>query len=261
MRKAILAAGGLFLAMAWSACTINNVENASGLKNYFDSAHVTGTFCLYDNVHGGFTVYNKDRYVHRQPAGSSIKLLTSLIGLENGKLFDENARIGNLSLMDAFRGDSTAYFKALAIQLGKDTLVKRILSISYGNMDTTGTADSLYKLSISPDEQLGFVKRMYFNLLQGPDKVQAFQKRTTAVIEKIMLRDSKPGNTLSYVTGTATDSTGAPMAWVIGWEEVRQNPYFFVLNITGASGQDISAKAEPLLKAILADEDVIIGLN
>jgi hypothetical protein len=105
MRKAILAAGGLLLAMAWSACTINNVENASGLKSYFDSAHVTGTFCLYDNVHGGFTIYNKDRYVHRQPTGSSIKLLTSLIGLENGKLFDENARIGSLSLMDAFRGD------------------------------------------------------------------------------------------------------------------------------------------------------------
>jgi beta-lactamase class D len=261
MRRTILIAGSLLLALTWSACTINNVENASGLKNYFDSAHVSGTFCVYDNVHGAFTVYNKDRYVHRFPPGSSFKLMSTLIGLENGKLFDKGSRIGNDSLVDAFRGDSVAWFQELARMLGKDTLAKRIVAISYGNMDTTGTADSLYKLEISPDEQLGLVKKMYFNQLQSLKKEQQFQKRTIAVVKDIMQRESSPIYNLSYVTGTAKDSTGAPIAWVIGWEEERQNPYFFVLNITGAQGEDVGAKAEPLLKSLLTDQGFFKGLK
>lgn len=254
MRKAIIAAGGLFLVLAWSACTINNVENASGLKSYFDSAQVSGTFCLYDNVHGGFTIYNKDRYVHRLSPGSSFKLMTTLIGLENGKLFDKDALIGNLSLEQAFRADSLDFFRDLALKLGKDTIDNRIVAMTYGNMDTVGTADSLPKLTISPDEQLGLVKRMYFNQLH-------FQKRTVDVVKALMQRESTPNYSLAYVSGRAKDSTGVPMVWILGWEEERKNPYFFVLNITGTSDVDLAAKAEPLLRSILRDQGFFKGLK
>ncbi len=254
MLKAIITAGGLFLVLAWSACTINNVDNAPGLKIYFDSAQVSGTFCIYDNVHGGFTIYNKDRYVHRLSPGSSFKLMTTLIGLENGKLFDKDARIGNLSLKEAFRTDSPDFFRDLALKLGKDTIDKRIVSMSYGNMDTVGTADSIPKLAISPDEQLGLVKKMYFNQLH-------FQKRTVDVVRDLMQRESTPNYGLAYVTGRAKDSTGAPMVWVLGWEEERKNPYFFVLNITGNSDEDLAAKAEPLLRSLLRDQGFFKGLK
>jgi beta-lactamase class D len=180
--------------------------------------------------------------------------LTTLIGLDNGKLFDKDARLGNLSLEQAFRADSLDFFKNLALNLGKDTIDRRIVSIAYGNMDTSGTADSLSKLTISPDEQLGLAKKMYFNQLH-------FQKRTVDVVKDIMQRESTPNYSLAYVTGSAKDSSGAPIVWVLGWEEERKNPYFFVLNITGTPDEDLSAKAEPLLRALLTDQGFFKGLK
>jgi len=225
-----------------AGCSFNNVDNADELKTYFDSAHVKGCFCLYDNGRGEFTLYNRDWYLKRFPPGATFNLLTTLIGVQTGKVFDEKTLIGGTTLTEAFRNDSTAYFMALARMLGKDTMDRRIGAMGYGNMDTTGAVDSLAldgKLTISPDEQLGMIKKLYFDLLP-------FQHRTQNVVKGLMEREKNEQYTLAYI-----QSPG----WVVGWIQEGHHPYFFVLSFEG------QAEGVPLAKDILKGQGFFKGVK
>jgi beta-lactamase class D len=248
---------GLTLCLLMAGCSFNNVESAGELKVYFDSAQVEGCFGLYDNVHNEFTLYNRDLFLKRFPPGGTFNILTTLTGLETGKLFDEKALIGGQTLQEAFRGDSVSFFRQLALSLGKDTLDRRIRSIGYGNMDTTGQVDSLWLrpgLAISADEQLGLVKKLYFNQLP-------FQQRSQQVLRDIMQRESTTNYTLSYVSGSGTDSSGSVTGWIAGWIVERRDPYFYVLNVQGHKGQGITNMEVPLLKRILASRGFFRGIK
>lgn len=233
-------------------CSFNNVDSADYLKPYFDSAGVKGCFALYDNGRNEFTIYNRDRYLERFPPGGTFNILTGLLGLERGKVFDEvKTGAGGPSLTVALRGDSTAYFQEVVRQLGRDTVVNRIKAVSYGNMDTEATVDSLWLkpgLSISPDEQLGFVKSLFFKQLH-------FQTRTQQVMQTVLEREKTPNYTLAWDEAYARDSAGRPVGWAVGWIEERNHPYFFVLNIDGASG------AEALMRKILTQQGFFKGVK
>ena len=45
-----------------TSCSPNNVKTDDSLKKYFDEKQVTGTFGLYDNGTGQFTIYNLSRF-------------------------------------------------------------------------------------------------------------------------------------------------------------------------------------------------------
>ncbi len=245
-------------AICFSGCSINNVDNASELRPYFDSVHVQGCFALYDNNRGAFAIYNKDRYLKRFPAGTSFDVVTSLVGLETGKLFNEKTLIGSQTMTDAFRTNDTPYFQALSREIGKDTLVRWIDTLSYGNKYARGPVDSLWltdSLLISSDEQLGLIKKMYFRQLP-------FQQRTQDVMKPVMNREKTTQYSLSYVTGLAGQAEGTPIGWVVGWIEENAHPYFFVLNIQGTTqGQDITHTGRGLIKKILANQGFFNGLK
>ena len=78
-------------AVLISGCSFNNVDRADYLKPYFDSAGVQGCFALYDNARNEFTIYNKDRYLERFPAGGTFDIVVGLTSLETGKVFDEKS--------------------------------------------------------------------------------------------------------------------------------------------------------------------------
>jgi beta-lactamase class D len=72
------------------ACSPNNVTEDESLKKYFDSANVTGSFGLFDNGQGHFTIYNLKRFrdTSYTPA-STFKIVNSLIGIQTGIIRDE----------------------------------------------------------------------------------------------------------------------------------------------------------------------------
>src|SRR3954471_23368795 len=74
-----------------NACTQNNVTTDNSLKKYFDENHVTGAFGLFDNGQGQFTIYNLPRFKDSAylPA-STFKIVNSLIGIETGRITNEN---------------------------------------------------------------------------------------------------------------------------------------------------------------------------
>src|SRR5207253_1808805 len=78
----------VFLIVLYS-CSVNNTKEDDSLARYFDQNQLQGTFALFDNGTGEFTVYNMDRY--RDSAylpASTFKIVNSLIGIETGVVKD-----------------------------------------------------------------------------------------------------------------------------------------------------------------------------
>ena len=241
LKKMKFAAYSLALLTLLQSCSQNNVKQDKNLKKYFDENKVEGCFALMDNGTGKFTVHNLGRYRDSSylPA-STFKIVNSLIGLQTGKISSDSMVIKwdgvkrrveewnrDLTMYDAFRVSAVNYYQEVARRIGKDTMQLWLDSLRYGTKKITSTIDSFWldnSLKISPDEELGLVKRLYFEQL-------SFQKRTQQVVRKVMLMEDNSLYKLSYKTGWGFTEKGHALGWVVGWIEENNHPYFFVLNI------------------------------
>src|SRR5882762_5474733 len=100
----------LLIPILFAACSQNNVTEDSSLKKYFDSAAVSGSFGMFDNGQGHFTIYNLPRF--RDSAylpAATFDILQSLIGVQTGLVKDDSALIvadlTSTDLANASRGD------------------------------------------------------------------------------------------------------------------------------------------------------------
>jgi beta-lactamase class D len=231
----------LFISYCFIGCSPNNVTVDNSLKQFFDDNKVTGTFGLFDNGSGNFTVYNVGRFKDSAylPA-STFKIVNSLIGLQTGVITNDSMIIKwdgvvrsvpewnqDLSMYRAFRYSAVPYYQEVARRIGKDTMQRWLDSLSYGTKKITTRIDTFWldnSLKITPDEELGFLKRLYFNQLP-------FFVAYDSIVKRAMLFEDKPTHKLSYKTGLAKKEDGTPITWVVGWIEENRHPYFFVLNM------------------------------
>jgi beta-lactamase class D len=192
---------------------------------------VDGSFSFLNNQLGNITVYNMKFDTQRFSPGTSFKILNTLIGVQTGKITNENTVIktGSASnqsttLKQAFNTSFVPYFQSVARQIGKDTMKFWIDSISYGNKNVSGPVDSFWlnnNLRISPDEQLGLMSKIYFEQLP-------FQKYGQQILESLMLKENNTLYKLSYATGTGIDDKDNSFGWTLGWIEENRHVYFFV---------------------------------
>lgn len=242
MRRTLLA----FLAapLLFCACTPDNVTVDSSLKKYFDSADVRGCFGLFDNGQGRFTIYNLNRFRDSayQPA-ATFDIVQSLIGLQTGVLKDDTSR----GLRTAFQ-QNDSLFSVLAHEIGKDTLKKWVDSLHYGNKDISGAPDSFWMnnhLKITADEQLGLIKRLYFDQLP-------FFNRPQQLVRGIMPVERNTNYQLLYKSGTGKLENGNTICWLMGWVEENKHPYFFVLNLESAKdAKELPNTGLQIVKSIL----------
>lgn len=232
---------GLFLLIFFQSCSQNNVKQDKNLKKYFEENKVEGCFALMDNGTGRFTVYNLGRY--RDSAytpASTFKIVNSLIGLQTGKISSDSMIIKwdgvkrwnddwnqDLSMYRAFRVSSVPYYQEIARRIGKDTMQFWLDSLKYGTQKITSAIDTFWldnSLKIKPDEELGLIKRLYFDQLP-------FFKSYQETVKKAMLFVNNANYRLGYKTGFGYTEKGHALGWVAGWVEENGHPYFFVLNI------------------------------
>ena len=240
MKKHIDCIGQLavfLLLISFSSCSVNRAKIDNSLGKYFEENKVEGCFTLLNNTDGKVTVYNMALDTARFSPASTFKIVNSLIGLEIGKITDEKMVIkwdgvdrGNeawnkdLSMEDAFKVSSVGYFQEVARRIGKDTMQHWVDSLQYGNRLIGKSVDSFWldnSIQISPDEQLGLVKRLYFDQLP-------FQKRTQQIVRDAMKQEENTLYSLSYKTGWRLDDQKKSVGWVVGWIEENKHPYFFV---------------------------------
>lgn len=230
-----------FIAFLLAACSPNNITTDNTLKKYFDEQKSDGCFALFNNGTGQFTIYNLPRYLDSAflPA-STFKIINALIGLQTGKIVNDSMVIKwdgvvrgvpewnqDLSMYRAFRYSAVPYFQEVARRIGRDTMQHWLDSLSYGTKTIKTRIDTFWldnSLKITPDEELGVAKRLYFNQLP-------FFNAYQAMVKKAMLFEEKPQYALSYKTGLGLKPDGTPLAWVVGWIEENRHPYFFVLNM------------------------------
>lgn len=263
------------LSVLLIACSPNNVKEDSSLKKYFDENKVTGTFGLFDNGTGQFIIYNLSRFKDSAylPA-STFKIVNSLIGIETGRITNEKMSIKwdgvvrvfpggdtaydwnrDLTMEEAFAASALPYFQEVARRIGKDTMQRWIDSLQYGNKQMGNAVDSFWinnTLKVTPDEQMGLVKRLYFAQLP-------FQKRTQDIVKKLMIRETNANYQLAYKTGLGFRENGNLLGWVVGWIEENKHPYFFVLNTEGDKDAKMMAARMNVLKAILKDQGFFEG--
>jgi beta-lactamase class D len=237
----------LLLIAFFSSCSTNNVKKDNSLKKYFDENKAEGCFALFDNGTGKFTVYNLARYRDSSylPA-STFKIVNSLIGLQTGKIVNDSMVIKwdgvkrmrdewnkDLTMYEAFRVSAVPYYQEVARRIGKDTMQLWLDSLGYGKKDKKdkivihSAIDSFWldnSIKVTPDQQLGLVKKLYFDDLP-------FFKSYQEMVKRAMLFESNSNYRLGYKTGWGFRENGNNLGWVTGWIEENNHAYFFVLNI------------------------------
>ena len=243
------------------SCTVNKAKNDNSLKKFFDENQVDGSFTLLNNANGEITVYNMAMDTQRFSPASTFKIVNALIGLQTGRITDDRMVIRwdgikrpvdswnkDMTMAEAFKVSCVPYFQEVARRIGRDTMQRWIDSIGYGNKNITGPIDSFWlnnKLKISPDEQLGLVKRLYFDQLP-------FRKSVQQMLRDVMLQEDNTAYKLSYKTGWDADEKGNDIGWVTGWIEENNHVYFFVTFVRSLKpGTDINAVRMNITRAVL----------
>ncbi len=250
-----------FFVFCFASCTLNKAKINNDLKKYFDSAHVNGSFTLLNNQSGSITVYNMKLDTQRISPASTFKIVNALIGIQTGKITDENMVIKwdsvqsqfpewnkDLTMKEAFRASSVPYFQEIARRIGRDNMKLWIDSIQYGNKDISGPLDSFWlngHLKISPDEQLGLMSKLYFDQLP-------FQKYAQQMVRDVMLMEDNTLYKLSYKTGW--DFENNKVGWVVGWIEENKHVYFFVTLVKPLDkNSDLKTAGMKITKGILKE--------
>lgn len=262
MLKWLLALLPIFLF----ACSPNNVSEDSSLKKYFDENNVTGTFGMYDNGHSTFNIYNVSRFSDSVylPA-STFKIVNSLIGIETGRVGDTNTIIPydgakhgrpecekDMSMSTAFRLSCVQWYQQLARRITKDTMQHWLDTMGYarryGKFSISNNLDTFWldnSAKVTADEQLGLVKKLYFDQLP-------FLKRTQRLVRGMMLWESNANYQLSYKTGWGYSDAGHSIGWIVGWIEENKHPYFFSLLLDSPDPHyDMTTIRLKILKGIL----------
>jgi len=250
------------------SCSPNNVEEDKSLGKYFSENKVVGCFGLYNNATNEFTFYNKKRFTDSSylPA-STFKIVNSLIGLQTGVISSDSMIIKwdgvkrsveewnrDLSMYEAFRVSAIPYYQEVARRIGKERMEYWMDTVNCG----AGPKDTAFRIStaidtfwldnslkITPDEELGLVKMLYFDQLP-------FFKNYQEKVKKAMLFENKTMYRLAYKTGWGRKENGNHLAWVVGWVEENNHPYFFVLNFESPDvNADIPSIRMKILKGIL----------
>jgi beta-lactamase class D len=226
-----------FALIGIQSCSVNKAKVDNSLEKYFSSRNVEGCFTMLNNNDGQITVYNIKLDTSRYSPASTFKIVNSLIALQTGAVTDEKMVIKwdgidrkvpewnkDMNIGEAFKTSCVPFFQEAARRIGKDTMQMWIDSISYGNKLLAGPVDSFWlnnTLKISPDEQLGLMKRLYFDQLP-------FRKSVQQQVRNMMLQEDNTAFRLSYKTGSGLDEANHPTGWVAGWIEENRHVYFFV---------------------------------
>jgi beta-lactamase class D len=252
------------------SCTSGNVSVDDSLQRYFDSAGVKGTFGLFDNGHGHFTICNLPRFTDSFfSPGATFDILQSLIAIQTGIKKDDSAasdsripgqRLPGVPYNFGQEFRDTGVFNRLAFMIlsqdiGYDTLKRWIDSLRYGNKKFADSATFWEDgdLGINGDQQLGLLKKLYFNQLP-------FFERTQGIVRRMMASEITSSYRFFYKTAMVRKAGGESIGWAEGWVEENKHPYFFVVNVASADPKkDLQKTGLEIAKKILVQQGFFGG--
>lgn len=237
MKKKLIGVSYSFVLMVFLAgCSVNKAEIDNSVKSFFEAKHVEGCFTFLDNASGAIKVYNMAMDTGRISPFETFDIISSLVLLQTGVVTNEKMLIsldsssgvkgtsqGETNIVNAFNHNVNPFFQKAINMTGKDTLQDWINRLGYGNKDISGTLDSFWlnnRLKISPDEQLGLLKRLYFEQLP-------FRKTVQASVKQMMMKENNSSYKFCYKGGAGFDESANNISWLNGWIEENNHVYFF----------------------------------
>ncbi|MDP4116440.1 MAG: penicillin-binding transpeptidase domain-containing protein, partial [Bacteroidota bacterium] len=138
------------------------------------------------------------------------------------------------SLKSAFQNSVVWYYIELAKRAGPQTMQKYYTLFNYGNRKANGGKRAFWldgNIRISVNEQIEFLKKLYFNKLPVSIKNQE-------LVKDIMINEKTEKYVLRAKTGMGL-TDGKYFGWFVGYLEQNNNVYFFALNINTMDGKTI----------------------
>lgn len=217
------------------------------------------------------------RVLHRSgPCGtrfspcSTFKIPLALMGFDSGILKDAHhpawdydpARDVAHRAVERARTDPTRweadsvvwYSQQLTRQLGMARFQSYVDQFAYGNRDLRGGLTRAWlgsSLAISPDEQVGFLRRMLAHRLASP----AAHAKTEAIIPQFA---GTGGWRVHGKTGSGALADGRLLGWFVGWADRRGHGVVFARFGAGAGMSDAGGKQ--MREAMLAEIDALAGV-
>jgi len=244
----------LVLVVFLSSCAKTRIKEHSDWEQYFATNGIkNGCFILRDNNHESIHYYNLKRCSQRLLPASTFKIFNSLVALETAIAPDDQLVIKwdgvkrkpewdkDMTMREAFTVSCVPYYQELARRIGHQNMQHYLDTVQYGNMKMGSHIDSFWldnSLQITADEQVGFLKKLYFNQLP-------LSERSQRIVRSIMLREDSTNYKLYYKTGWGIVGDTSTL-WIVGFVEriehvnepkesmnksdVRMYPYFFAEN-------------------------------
>ena len=223
-------------------------------------------FMLLDVVSGRLLREPNDVCTTRLPPASTFKIPHAIAALESRVVKGADDVIkydGTPREYEAWRRDHTLasamrysvvwYFQEIARRLGMDGEDFYLRRLRYGNQDPSSGLTTFWlggSLRISPEEQMTFLRRLYYGELPVTERsmqivreilVQPEGKIANATGERPFDAPWPPGTVLSAKTGSTSFDRDRAVRWIVGHVRRDTRSWLFVSCVTG--GADLGADA------------------
>ncbi len=233
---------------------------AEDLDGIFSDEGVEGVIVVHD-LRSGATLRSDDaRAARRVTPASTFKILNALIALETGVVtgpsdtirwdgVDRGSDAWNRDhdLSSAFRASAVWYFQELARRIGRERMESWVRRVGYGNTEVSGDITRFWldgPLAISPDEQIGFLRRLRADELP-------FSTRSMDVVRELMVLERNDDWTLRGKTGWARAGLVDEL-WFVGWVDRGEDAAFFVIEFENRTpNRDLSTMRERIYRRAL----------
>jgi len=271
----------ILISSVFISCKRNNIQEQTQWSSIFQKYKIDSVcFELADNSHEQVFYYNLSRLSRPYSPASTFKIMNSLVALETNIAPDENMIIKwdgitrwkpdwnkDMDMREAFKVSSVPYYQELARRIGEVEMQKWLDTVKYGNRRIGPKIDEFWlndTLKISADEQVGLMKKLYFDKLP-------FSQRALRIVRSLMLQEDTENYRLYFKTGTRMDDQ-TTMGWLVGFierkevqkgvltkkEETNYKPYFFALNMeTNDTTMDTRSVRIAMLKDLLKERKII----
>lgn len=226
---------------------IQNVD----LSSFFDN--LNGCAVLFNISTNQYMISNEEMSQLQYSPYSTFKIISTLIGLENGIIENEASTMkyndmkypvndwnGNLTLKEAFQTSCIWYFRQIIDVAGNDKVENTLENLQYGNCDISewkgSNINSLEDLNgfwldsslkISPYEQIQVLMKIF----EGQN---GYSENRVHVLKNIMAIADRGGQKIYGKTGSG--STGE--AWFVGFSEKEEQKVYFAIYLNDAEQQE-----------------------
>lgn len=244
-------------------------------SSYFGG--LTGAAVIYDSAENRYAVYNGELAGTRRSPCSTFKIISSLIGLEQGIILpDDSVRTWSgemfwnedwnrdIGFEDAFRTSCVWYFREVIDEIGRETMQKELEKLAYGNCDisdwkgeqnTNNSNRALTgfwiesSLKISPKEQTEVMERIF-------GENSTYSEETIEILKEVMRLPEEYGTDIPVYGKTGMGKTDGITvdAWFTGFAETSEEPVYFCVYLGQSEERDAtSAAARDIAVQIISD--------